>query len=288
MKWSKTEDKRLIDSVAAIMGREGVDWGAVANRMTDRTPKSCESRFWRLGLAQESGQGEAFTIWEDVEILRLKKKNTSYKKMVDFLPGRSEEAIRSRAYALLQGRYNAWIDDERLSAFDIETSNLKANFGWMISWAMECDGKIIGDRILRSEFLDGTLDLRIMKSFLDALKNTDVLIDYYGTNFDLPFLRTRAEILGLDFPAYGQKKHHDLYFSVRSKFQLSNNRLGTACEALGLAQKTHEPAWVWNAARIGNQEAIDKLYKYNINDVAITRQLFDRIRKYVKLTRKSI
>ena len=121
-----------------------------------------------------------------------------------------------------------------------------------------------------------------------ALKEVDVLVGYYSTGFDIPFMRTRAEIHGFDFPSFGTVKHFDLYYLIRNKFSLTRKSLRVACEALGLDKKGHCGIDVWNAARIGNAEAIAEIYDYNKQDVFITMELFERVKKYRKITRKSI
>lgn len=230
-----------------------------------------------------------WTEEEDKRLLALRKRNVPFKALPEFFEGRTQDAIRNRAWVLKETQSNGWIDDEVVAAFDIETTDLKADVGFMMSWAIYyADGTVKSDRIKRREILNGKLDERIMKSFLKEIQNVDVLIGYYSTKFDVPYVRTRAEILGLDFPTYGQIKHLDLYYMVRAKLQLRNNRLATACEALGLEEKTHEPIGVWNDARRGVQSAIDKLWKYNENDSKITFLLWERMKKYRKVTRKSI
>lgn len=84
----------------------------------------------------------------------------------------------------------------RVGYFDIETSNFEANAGYMVSYAIKEkgeDGKIFYDELDQKELLDGTFDLRLIKSLLEAFQYFDVIVTYYGTGFDIPFIRTRAE-----------------------------------------------------------------------------------------------
>lgn len=230
-----------------------------------------------------------WTEKEDKLLIKLRKKNVPYKKLPEFFKNRSQDACRNRAWVLQSQASNNWLEDEIIGVIDIEASSLKANTGWMISfWIKRSDGVELGSCIKRSEVLSGKLDKRIMQDLLKALQEIDVLVTYYGTGFDIPFLRARAEILGLDFPSFGTVKHFDLYYLIRNKFALTRKSLGVACEALGLGTKGHEPIEVWNKARIGHQASLNKLFKYNKQDTRITYDLFERVKKYRKITRKSI
>ena len=219
----------------------------------------------------------------------LRGKNVPYKKLPRYFDGRSQDAIRNQAWKLKNQASRDWMKDEIVAAFDIETTDLKANVGFCLSWYMVMtNGKEVGACITRREIMNGKTDERIIKEFLKALKEIDVLVGYYSTGFDIPFMRTRAEIHGLDFPSFGTVKHFDLYYLIRNKFSLTRKSLRVACEALGLDKKGHCDIKVWNAARIGNAEAIAEIYDYNKQDVFITMELFERVKKYRKITRKSI
>ena len=226
---------------------------------------------------------------EDELLLHLREKNMPYKKLPRFFEGRSQDSIRNRTWVLKNQASRDWMSEEVVAAFDIETTDLKANVGFCLSWYMVMtNGKEVGACITRKEIMNGTTDLRVIKEFLKVLKEVDVLVGYYSTGFDIPFMRTRAEIHGLDFPSFGTVKHFDLYYLIRNKFSLTRKSLGVACEALGLDKKGHVPVADWNKARIGNAAAIAEIYKYNKQDVFITMELFDRVKKYRKITRKSI
>ncbi len=234
-------------------------------------------------------QRRKWTIKEDKLLLKLRKKSVPYKHLPKHFTNRSQDAIRSRSWLLMNRTANDWIDEEILGFYDIETTDLKANAGFCISWYMiRSDGVKVGSCIKRSEILSGKTDQRVVKEFLEALKDIDVLVGYYNTNFDNKFMRTRAEIHGYDFPSFGMVKNLDLFYLVRAKLNITRKSLGVACETLGLGKKGHEPIEVWNKAKIGHQASIDALYKYNKQDVKLTKKLFERLKKYRKFNRASI
>ena len=115
---------------------------------------------------------------------------------------------------------------------DIETTDLKANIGHMLSWAIKerDEKKVAYGLITKEELFDETYDKRICEELIAALKNYDTIITYYGTGFDIPFMRTRCLAHGLEFPKYRELSHHDLYYDVRSKLQLNRSSLKNATE----------------------------------------------------------
>jgi len=169
---------------------------------------------------------------------------------------------------------------QRIGMLDIETSDLKADIGYMLSWCIKgLDTKeedIAYDMIKQREVLNGTFDKRICNSLLEEMEKYDVLVTYFGTRFDIPFIRTRARVTGHDVPLdHGSNIHFDLYYVIRNKFQLSTNRLKRACEViLGHTNKTDVSYKIWQRARLGHGESLDYVLDHNKKDVIDTEALY--------------
>ena len=86
-------------------------------------------------------------------------------------------------------------DDYKFGYFDIETSNFTANNGFMVSYAIKerDNDDVIYNEITQKEILAGDFDKRLVKECLEDLAKFNIWVTYYGTGFDLPFLRTRSE-----------------------------------------------------------------------------------------------
>jgi uncharacterized protein YprB with RNaseH-like and TPR domain len=131
-------------------------------------------------------------------------------------------------------------------------------------------------------------DRNLVQQFIKDVRNYDVLVVYYGCDkpgrHDLPFLRARAEKWGLEgFPKQGEKKIIDLYDIVKKyfKYPRGRRRMGIVCDNLGIPSKqTPMEPDVWRAAGAGNQAAINRIGRHNIEDVISTEMLFDRIIEY--------
>lgn len=235
-------------------------------------------------------------VWSEPERKALKdmynaKPRMSYVNM-GLVLNRSTDSIRNKIFTLRKEYRHEWLEEERIGFLDLEASNLKANIGNLISWAIKPLGvkKVAFDAWTRKEAINwDKMDRRIMKSLIKELQNYDLIVTYYGTGFDIKFMRTRAMILGLPgFPEFGTLKHFDVYYAVRNKMCLYSNRLAVATQALGIEGKTPLPASIWGPARLGYKEALADIKVHNVEDVKILEDLYNEILPYCQVTRKSI
>ena len=223
-------------------------------------------------------------LWEYVT-----EQNLSYREISE-LTGRGVDGIRCKVFSLRKQHGKDWTRRERIGFFDIESSHLKANIGNMISWSMKPRGgdvKYMG--WTRREAIDWKrMDRRIVRELCKELNNYDLLVTYFGSRFDIGFIRTRAMILGIPFPGYGTIKHFDLYYAVRNKLSLHSNRLAVATETLDIEGKTPLPPEVWGEARLGYPKAMDLIREHNEEDVIILEELFEEMYPYINITRNGI
>jgi len=185
-----------------------------------------------------------------------------------------------------------WWHNKRIAYLDIEATDLDANWGFMLSWCLKYqnDNKVRRGIITKKEIFNYKFDKRIIAELLKELENVDILVTYYGTKFDITFIRTRALYYGMDdeFPAYGEMYHWDLYYKVRNKFNLHSNKLAVACEFLGIKGKTPLTPEMIFLARYGESKALKKILEHNIGDVVILEELHNRLWRHAKWIRKSI
>ena len=204
----------------------------------------------------------------------------------------SVKAVDSHLFVLRQeGRLGSWIDTAKIGALDIETANLDANAGHMLSWSITdvATNLTIWDCINRDEIVNGLgSDVRIINSLVAAIQQYDVLLTFWGTGFDLPFMRARAVGQGLPFPAYGSIAHLDLFYACRSLFKLHRRSLQAATEFFGIAGKTHLDMNIWRKARLGHDESLQYVVDHNKSDTEILAKLWAVVKPYRKWMRKSI
>ncbi len=182
-------------------------------------------------------------------------------------------------------------DPEKIGFFDIEASNLKANFGIMLSYCIkerETD-KIWYDVITKKDMESDILDRRIVKHCIEDMMRFDRVIGHYSTKYDIPFVRTRALSLGLYFPEFGQLNHTDVYYMARRLLCLSSNRQGVIAETLtGEDIKTRIDSKHWIPALQGKKEALDYILDHNMKDVLQLQKNYEILRVFTKNIKKSI
>lgn len=229
-------------------------------------------------------------LQEDLWDLHVEHPGWSTRKLAEEM-GLPWKAVENCLYRLKCVREDHWLDNAKVGFFDIESTDLKANVGFMLCWGLlHTDGTVVSDVITRREIMSTAIepDKRVVASCLKAIEGVDVLVTYNGERFDIPFLRSRAMVHGLRFPAYGQKQHIDLYWATRRLTKLTNNRMGTLSAFLGGTDKDSYDVRVWNRARRGDGEALGHIYSHNISDLQITQERFIALGPYMKWTRKSI
>jgi uncharacterized protein YprB with RNaseH-like and TPR domain len=238
--------------------------------------------------------------WSDDDkkvLTRLYQAKVPRRDMVLAL-GRSYKAIDSMIF---RGQEEGWLkgvprehwwkqEGLTIGFLDIETTNLKANAGPMLSWALKVRGEkeVRYDVITRTELLDKTYDKRIVQSCIDNIREMDAVCTYFGSRFDIPFLRTRAIGMELDFPKYGEIFHWDLFYQARSKLLTHRKSLDVITTFMGIKGKTNLDIGVWFDARFGDQAALDYVLEHNRQDTIILEKAFDKLEPYAKWSRTSI
>lgn len=178
----------------------------------------------------------------------------------------------------------------KIGYLDIETTDLVADIGIMLTWVIKTKGKnqYYCGRIKKEEIFNEEFDKRICKDLIDALDNYDVIITYYGTKFDIPFMRTRCLAWNLPFVTFGYLKHKDVYYMVKRLLKLHRSSLEAATKFFGIHGKDHVEVDVWRKARYGNKSALDYVFNHNVKDVEILEALHEKLEAYDKGMAKSI
>jgi uncharacterized protein YprB with RNaseH-like and TPR domain len=176
--------------------------------------------------------------------------------------------------------------------FDIEATNLDADFGYVLCFGYkECrltsDGLIEGPtKVLTIHDYPGervTDDSKLMAKAHEVISEADVLVTYYGKEFDLKFLNTRMILSGLPpLPPLGES-HLDLYYTVRNNFTLHSKRLGNVAEYLRCPiEKTQVKGNYWVEAMAGDPKALEYIKDHCYKDVEILYWLFLTLRPYIR------
>jgi uncharacterized protein YprB with RNaseH-like and TPR domain len=179
---------------------------------------------------------------------------------------------------------------ERVGFLDIESSGLTASFGFMMCYCIKREnGSVIKRCITPEELRSKTVDKRLVKQLLEDLKQFDRIVTYYGSRFDIPFIRTRAIKWNLEFPHYESLYHTDCYYIIRHRMKLHSNRLQTACDFFDIPSKGHKfNPEVWQRCQWGDPKALKFAIVHNVEDVVSTELLYHKVKEFVKVNKTSI
>ena len=178
---------------------------------------------------------------------------------------------------------------QSLCFFDIETTGFTGNNDYMICWAVlgENDTKVATDNITTEEVVKGSLDKRITKSLWHELNKYTAIVTYNGIMFDAKMFRTRCFAHGIrPFIGATEKRHIDLYWRVKTIFNLSRSSLAVATKFLDIPGKTPLDFSYWKRAAIGDKKSMRELLVHNRGDVEILRDLFWKLEPYSKFPKK--
>ncbi len=181
-------------------------------------------------------------------------------------------------------------NNERVGFFDIETSGLQANFAILLSYCIKVRGedKIYYDTFNEKDLRNGQ-DYRIVKNCIKDLQNFDRVIGHYSKRFDIPFLRTRALMLGIDFPQFGEMYHTDVWDIAKRKLKLSSNRQGVIAESINEDfSKTRITHKHWLPALQGDKHALEYILDHNKKDVIQLEKNYEKLKSFAKVTKSSI
>lgn len=190
--------------------------------------------------------------------------------------------------------FNCFIKDynikERKGFLDIETSNLKANFGIILCWCIADEqGDIYEDWLTKKDIASRYEDKRVVQSCIDTMLEFDRVCGHFSTYFDIPFLRTRALIHNLEFPSQGELYHTDVWKMAKSKLCIHSNRQDTVAEALsGKTIKTRIDQAAWRQAMNGNSKAMEEVLNHCERDVIDLQKNYNKLLPFYRETKTSI
>lgn len=214
---------------------------------------------------------------------------TLFQKIHDINPQRSYEGVARKVRHWQKQGWTKKRDDARstlrIGYFDIEATNLNANFGYMLSWYIKKARKNEYDFsvITKKEIFDYDFDKRLVIELFDAFKNYDVIYTHWGAlkRFDMPFVITRAY-------AHGLEKHlailrdifiRDTWPIARTRLRLHRNSLDAIGDAVGIkgVKKTPLAPERWRLAGVGHPKALEYISLHNKRDVQLLEKIHRKL-----------
>lgn len=160
-------------------------------------------------------------------------------------------------------------------SFDLETSNLKADFSIILSAVIKPFGQdpivFRADTYPTWEKNRGD-DKQITADIAKELKKHAIIITHYGVYFDIPYLRAKMVRHGLD--PLPQMFAMDSWQIARKNFQVSSRRLKNLARFFRVGEKGQVEGDLWIAAAYdGDRKAMDEIVQHNIVDCEVLEKL---------------
>ena len=124
-------------------------------------------------------------------------------------------------------------------------------------------------------------DTKLIKDFIQVIKDADELIAHNGDKFDIKELRTRAILTGnLMFPIY---RTLDTLKKSRQYFRFPSNKLDYMGKVLNVGRKLdHEGMKLWiDICEHKNKASLKKMIDYCIQDVAVLEDVYFAMSPYI-------
>lgn len=123
-------------------------------------------------------------------------------------------------------------------------------------------------------------DRGMLREFIKVANEADEIIFHNGDKFDLPWVRTRCLLHGIDmFPDY---RTTDTVKIARSKFNFPDNKLKTIAEYLGLQTKKRTTEDLWkNIVLDKSESAMVKMKAYCKQDVKVLESVYKELSKHI-------
>ncbi len=114
----------------------------------------------------------------------------------------------------------------------------------------------------------------------NLLNEANVLVTFNGVRFDNKHLKREFVLAGYPMPK--PWKDVDLYREAKKQWMFESKGLNHLAQRFELGKKAaHEGFDLWRLCLAGDKEAWERMKTYNIQDVHLTEQVYDRMRGWI-------
>lgn len=166
--------------------------------------------------------------------------------------------------------------------FDLETSNLNADFGIILCGVIKGAGE--KEQVFRLDNYPTwrnhrSNDRQLVTDLVTCLAQYDIWTAHNGARFDVPYLRTR--LLRHALPPLPSRKLVDPVLLARNKLRMSFNSLSQVANLLGCNSKTDVEPQMWLRASLdGDRKAMKYIVEHCIQDVLVLEKVLHGLKHY--------
>jgi len=168
----------------------------------------------------------------------------------------------------------------KIIIWDLETTNLSGNFGYILCGAWKVYGKrgihVVSIADTKTFERDPTNDKLLCKALLKSLEGADMWVAHFGKWFDRTMMNTR--LLGHGLTPLPPIPLIDTWRISKDNLKLNSNRLDTITKWLGVEEKTPLDGKTWIKAMAGHKPSIRYVIQHCKQDVLVLEQVYEKIR----------
>lgn len=141
--------------------------------------------------------------------------------------------------------------------------------------------KTLGERnvTFSSVWKDGKVGM--LKKLHKILSESDVVIGFNSTNFDIKWVNGQLLLCGFTPPP--PFKQVDLYRVVKQNFKFPSNKLAYVSKALGIGGKAKHAGFdTWKGCLAGDRKSQALMERYNVQDTRLTEKLYNKLLPWIK------
>ena len=171
----------------------------------------------------------------------------------------------------------------RVGILDIESTDLNAEDGRMLCACIkevkkdDLSGPVFTFAVREKDYSveKGWNDKRAVKELIKEMDKFDLILTWYGSRFDIPFINTRALFHKIKTPDKNYRR--DLCFVARGVGKLKSNRLATWGRFLfGKSGKSFLQWSLWQRAMRGHLPSLYYIITHCEKDVIETEKIYKR------------
>jgi uncharacterized protein YprB with RNaseH-like and TPR domain len=168
---------------------------------------------------------------------------------------------------------------------DIECSNLSADIGQIVAVG------IIKDNKKEIRFVESLEDEKEVLNWLKKeLEGCDLIVTWYGSKFDIPFVVTRAIINGIDLSKLLKIPSLDVCEFCKKNLLFSKNNLSDISKVLGIPKDREiggkDVLKLYLKAIRGDKKAKEEIVKHCLDDLEALEKVFKKLEPYLTLNTK--
>jgi hypothetical protein len=148
---------------------------------------------------------------------------------------------------------------------------------WSAKWLFDTEMK--SARLTSQEAINQD-DKRIVTELWSLLDEADVIIAHNGDQFDIPKIKSRCIINGLNPPSTYQQI--DTKKIAAKQFGFESNKLDGLAMLFGFKVKLDTDFELWTRCYAGEEEALKYMEEYNHHDVELLEEVYLKLRPWTK------